>query len=107
MITVVFDAPLTLAGGTTTPVFVFDEHGCEIGWLSIDRGVADLEPTAAHPDHDYFGWPEGSNMDVGLYNNVDEEWACPSVEDAEMAVLYENAVRLDEGWYAQNSSCEV
>ena len=44
---------------------------------------------------------------AGLYNNVDEEWACPSVEDAEMAVLYENAVRLDEGWYQQNSSCEV
>jgi hypothetical protein len=103
LITLVIDATRTGPnGGQTTRIVGYDEHGCEVAWFGIDSGDPAYGPTAEHPDQEFFGWPEGTNLPFAFYNNVDEGWACPTFEAAVFAALYEHATRLDEGWYEAN-----
>jgi hypothetical protein len=107
--TVTFDGPhATPTGGEMTRVVVFDGHGCEIGWMSIDTAGHGYGPTAEHPDRALLGFPRGfRRQPFSLYNNVDEGWACPSYEGAVEAALLEHAVRLAEDWYeTSRTECE-
>lgn len=106
--TTVFDGPWpTPHGGQMTRVVTYDEHGCEIGWFGIDAAGFGYDATAEHPDREFLGWPEGIDQPFSFYNDVEEGWACPSYEAAQFACLYENAVRLDEGWYVKNDNCAM
>ncbi len=100
MLTLVFDGPHKLpTRGEMTRVVTLDECGREVGWYSIDSGNDDYGPQAEHPDREWLGWPSGIEMSCSFYNNVDENWACPSYDAAIHAALLEAAIRLDEEWY--------
>lgn len=105
--TIVIDGPHTTPdGGEMTRIVTLDEHGCEIGWFSIDTAGHGYGPTAEHPDRAFLGWPRGfEKQPFSFYNNVDEGWACPSYDAAIHAALLEHAVRLDEGWFENGSEC--
>src|SRR5688500_12479237 len=106
--TVIIDGPhATPYGGQMTRIVVLNEDGQEIGWLSVDAAGFGYDATAEHPDREFLGWPEGIDGPYSLYNNCDEGWSAPSYEDALFAALYEHAVRLDEGWYADNDVCRL
>lgn len=107
--TVSLDGPHpTPTGGEMTRVVVFDGHGCEMGWFSIDTAGHGYGPSAEHPDRALLGFPRGfRTQPLGFSNNVDEGWACPSYEGAVDAALLEQAVRLDTEWYATSrTECE-
>jgi hypothetical protein len=99
--------PGSPTGSQMTRVFTLDEHGCEIGWFSIDSGDPSFAPQAEHPDRDVLGWSEGISQPFSFYNNVDESWACPSEDAAIFAALLEHATRLDEGWFETVNDCCV
>jgi hypothetical protein len=106
--TLAFDGPhRTPNGGYMNRVFAYDEHGCEIGWFSIDSGDPDYAPTAEHPDRDFLRWPEGVDQPFSFYNNEAEGWACPSEDAAIFAAFFEHASRNDEDWYFENGACRV
>lgn len=105
--TVSFDGPHpTPTGGEMTRVVALDEHGCEMGWFSIDTAGHGYGPQAEHPDRERLGWPAGIDQPYAFYNDVDDSWACPGYEGAVEAALLEHAIRLDEGWYVGQGNCE-
>jgi hypothetical protein len=104
--TIVIDGPHNApGGGQMTRIVILDEHGCEIGWLSIDTAGHGYGPHSEHPDRDFLGWPEGIDQPYSFCNNVDDSWACPSYEAAVAVALSEHATRLDQEWRAQESEC--
>jgi hypothetical protein len=99
ILTLVITEPRTTpSGAATLRMVTLDEHGCEVGYYGLDAAGYGYGPDAEHPDRDLFGWPEGIGLGFAFSNNVEEGWACPSVEAGVEAACHEMAERIDGGW---------